>query len=48
MNLIRNSVLDKHKLYTNIPLKFRLSQAQNKPLETFDGFVGVDSKDLKN
>ena len=48
LNLVRNSVSDKYKLYTNVPLKFRLSKIQHKPFENSDGFPGDDSKDLKN
>jgi hypothetical protein len=47
MNLLRNTILDKYKLYTKVPLKFRLHQAKSTPFEKFDGFPGADSKTIK-
>ncbi len=46
LSLIRNTTLDKHKLYLNIPFGMRHKKIQN-PID-IDEISGDDSQDLKN
>lgn len=46
LSLIRNTTLDKHKLYLNIPFGIRSKKFQNTP--DIKDNLGVDSQDLKN
>lgn len=48
LSLVRNTTLDKYKLYGSIPVKYTIGQTLPRPYNILNDKPGEDKEDLKN